>query len=187
MQRKLERRESCDRCLTMTLREKMASGGSSIEPMPSRQYGRYQQNNETRVKTPPTAMVSSASTSPTAVSPLDPLFSGNLSYPPIGAKFAELDVERNQKPWVSTRRRYYEIDDDDDDVPPPTPPPKPREDRLGQVPYPSSVPEFIKIDREQSRTPFRKQAEYWRKQRELEEPRRAYSISSYYYKMDEPF
>lgn len=188
VQRKLERRESCDRCLTMKLREKMASGGSSIEPMPSRQYGRYQQNSEPRVKTPPTAVVSSVATSPTAVSPLAPLFSGNLSYPPMGAKLAELDVERNQKPWVSTRRRYYEIDDDDDDdVPPPTPPPKPREERLGQVPYPSSIPELIKEDREQSRTPFRKQAEYWRNQRELEEPRRAYSISSYYYKMDEPF
>ncbi|KAL8787874.1 MAG: hypothetical protein Q9195_007567 [Heterodermia aff. obscurata] len=162
----------------MKLREKMASGGSSIDPMPSRQYGRYQQNNETLIKTPPTAVVSSTATSPTAVSPLAPLFPGNLSYPPIGAKFAELDVERNQKPWVSTRRRYYEIDDDDDDAPPPTPPPKPREDRLGQVPHPSSIPEFIKQDEEQPRTPFRKQAEYWRNQRELEEPRRAHSQSS---------
>lgn len=166
----------------------MASRESSIEPMPSRQYGRYNPFDEANVQTPATAVTSSAATSPTAVSPLAPLFSQNASYPPVGAKFAELDVERGEKPLPSTRPRYYEIDDDeDDDIPPPTPPPKPREDRLRQVPYPSSIPDFIKLDREQPSTPFRRQEEYWRNQKALEEPRRAYSISSYYYKMDEPF
>lgn len=179
----------------MKLREKIASRGTSIEPMPSRKYGRYQQVNESQIKSPPTAATSaSAATSPTAVSPLAQRFSRNASYPPVGDTLADLDVEQGQEKWVSTRPRYYEIDDDEDeDIPPPTPPPKPREDRLGQVPYPSSIPDCIKLDQEQSRTPsrsrtpFRKQAEYWRNQRALEEPRRAYSISSYYYKMDEPF
>ena len=165
----------------------MASRESSIEPMPSRQYGRYKPFDEANIQTPPTAVISSAATSPTAVSPLDPRFSKNASYPPIGAKYAELDVERGEKPLPSTRPRYYEIDDDEDeDILPPTPPPKPREDRLRQVPYPSSIPDFVKLEREQP-SPFRRQEEYWRNQKALEEPRRAYSISSYYYKMDEPF
>ena len=183
MKRKLQRRESCDKCLTMKLREEMGSRGSSIEPMPSRQYDRYHEANQVQIQSPPTAMTFSVATSPTAVSPL---FSGSLPYPPVGSKVSELDVERGHKPWVSTRPRYYEIEDDD--VPPPTPPPKPREDRLGQLPYPSSIPDFIKMEREHSRSPLPppSQRGYRRGFGGIEVPRRAYSISSYYYKMDEP-
>lgn len=185
MKRRHQRREQRDRCLSSTIREKLGSIGASLEPMPSREYGRYQKHGESHIRAPPADTNSSVATSPTAVSPLYP----KPSYSSIGAKSSEPDVERGLKPWVSTRRRYYEMsDDEDDDVPPPTPPPKPTEDRLRQVPYPSSIPDCIKMDRERSRSPLAPPKPLnWRNHGGVEQPRRAYSISSYYYDMDDSY
>ena len=187
VKRKLRYRRSCDRCLSTTLRGKLGSRRSTIKPMPSRQYGRYQGQKESNIRMPPTAVTSSLAASSTIVSPL---FSDKATYPPLGVKSSELDLERGQKPWVSTRPRYYEIETDEDDgVPPPTPPPKPREDRLGQVPYPASIPDCIKMDRERSRSPLVPPGQRNNRQDQggFEQPQRAYSISSYYTSMDDPY
>lgn len=181
VKRKLLNGDSCERCLSTTWREKLGSRGSTIETMPSRQYGRYQEHKESPIKTSPTAVSSSLTASSTVVSPL---FSGNGTNPPLDAKSSEFDVERGQKPWVSRRRRHCEIDTDEDDGLPP-----PREDRLGQVPYPASIPDFIKMDRGRSGSPLTPpgQRNYRQDPGGLEQPGRTYSISSYYTSMHNPY
>ena len=185
MKRRHQRREKRDRNLSMTIKEKLGSIGAGIEPMPSRTYGRYQQHGKTQIRAPPAILGSSLATSPTAVTPL---YASPTAYSSVEAKLSESDMERGLKPWVSTRPRYYEMSDDEDDVPPPTPPPKPREDRLKQVPYPSSIPDFLKMDRERSRSPLAPPKPLnWRDHGGVEQPRRAYSISSYYYNRNDSY
>ena len=183
MKRRHRRRAKRDRNLSMTIKEKLGSIGTSIEPMPSRVYGRYQTHGGNHIRAPPALSNSSVAASPTTLLPLYQ----NPTYSSVGAKSSEPDMEQGLKPWVSTRRRYYEMsDDENDDIPPPTPPPKPREDRLKQVPYPSSIPDCIKMDRERSRSPLAPpKALNWRDHGGVEQPRRAYSISSYYYERDD--
>ncbi|KAL8824781.1 MAG: hypothetical protein Q9191_004819 [Dirinaria sp. TL-2023a] len=147
VKRRLERRESCDRCLTMRLKEDMASRGSDIVPMPSRAYHKIQDDHiwisptptsPTRdfpsvrgtstgtPPTPPTPPTPSTAISPSFISPVPTETVPNRS-PRVGERYHELDVEQQHITYVSTSPRsprYRFEDSDDDESAPPTPPPK---------------------------------------------------------------
>ena len=205
MKRRIERRESCDRCLAMKIREDMGSRGSDIEPMPSRAYHQIQDDH---LRKWPTAM-SPTAISPTAISPTDqrwtdhkrnppapptavspdvasPVFTEILPYPPIGAMFHELDVERDHIPYPPSRPQgpQYQFDEsDDEDVTPPTPPPKPHYREL------EDRPRVPRLDVGSFEAPYRPARRQDARQDEpkLGAPGRAYSISSYYYSNQNAF
>ena len=142
MKRRLERRESCDRCLAMRLKEDIASRGSDIEPMPSRAYHKIQDDHirisptptspthdyspTHNTRTPPTPPTPSTATSPSFISPV-PMETVPNPYPLVGKRYHELDVEQKHVtylPTSPTSPRYRFEDSDDDEPAPPTPPPK---------------------------------------------------------------
>ena len=185
VKRRLERRESCNRCLAMQLREKMASRGSDIEPMPSRAYHKLQ-DGHIRISptatsptiTSPSKHIKTPPTRPTASSPSfsSSVYTETVPYPPVGAKYHELDVEQKHIPYLpsSPRRPQYVFEDsDDDEPPPPTPPPKPQyRERAERPPLP-------KLDVGPYQTSKRQNLR--RGESKMGAPGRAYSISSYYY------
>ena len=193
MKRRSERRDSCDRCLAMKLKEEMASRGSDIEPMPSRAY---LTTYDTYVKGPSTDTSPvhedfphygsrSRTSPPAATSPtlISPIFTETLPTPnPLFCeKYHELDVEQRHFPYTPTTPREpqyrFEESDDDDEIPPPTPPPKP------QYREPEERPRLPKLDVRPFKRPngYPKLGDDRRDEMRLGAPSRAYSISSYYY------
>ena len=187
VRRRLERRQSCDRCSVFQRTEEISSRGSDIEPMPSRAYHKLSDGH---------LRISPTSTSPTAVSPCDDIktppipptaaltpsftssaFTETIPIPPsMGARYDELDVEQRHLTYTpsSPRGLRYRFDDSEDDEPhPPTPLPKPQyRERVDRSPLP-------KIDVRPNETS--KGREWRNDEARLGAPSRAYSVSSYYY------
>ena len=193
LKRRLERRQSCDRCLVIQLREKISSRGSDIESMPSRAYHKLSDGH---------LRISPNSTSPTAVPPYDdvktppipptaalppsftsPAFTETIPIQPsMGGRYHELDVEQRHLMYTPTSPRglQYRFDDSEDDEPhPATAPPKPQyRERVDRSPLP-------KIDIRPYET---SEGREWRNdEARLGAPSRTYSISSYYYSYQNDF
>lgn len=154
VKRRLQRRQSCDRCLAMQLREKIASRGSDIEPMPSRAYHRLPNGyiGVSPVSTSPTAVatfdyVKTPPTPPTpptaALTPgfTSPIFTETIPTPPVGARLHELDAEQRHVcyPSSSPQRLQHFDDVEQRHVPcPPSPCPDNVEHR--HLTYPPPTP-----------------------------------------------
>ena len=191
VKRGLERRESCDRCLALQLREKIAFRGSDIESMPSRAYHppqvdhmRISQTSTSRTAVSPIDQIKTPLTPPTAAltpSFASPIVTETIPVPtPVGARYHELDVEQEHIPYPpsSPRRPQYRFEDSDDDEPaPPIPPPKPR------CPDRAHRPPPLKLNVRPSPTPILGDGRG--NESRLGAPSRAYSISSYYYDKNE--
>lgn len=188
IKRRLERRESCEKCLAMQLREKIAFRGSDIEPMASRAYdplqGKHIRISQTSTSTTAVSSIDQLKSLPTpptaALSPssASPIFVETIPVPlPLGARYHELDVEQQHipNPSSSPRRPQYQFEDSDDDDPsPPAPPPKLR------CSEPPARPPPLK----HNARPYQasRLGDVRRDESRLGASSRTYSIDSYYYK-----
>lgn len=174
----------------MRLRGDLAWRGSDIEPMPSREYYKIQ-DDHIRVSptaTSPTHDIShntgTPSTPSTATLPCSTSSSStetaHTPYPLVGDRYHELDVEQKHIPYQPTSPRsprYQFEDSDDDETTPPTPPPKLHYRKWEER------PPMPRLNVGQFKRPY---GSKWpgddrRDDPRLGAPSRAYSISSYYY------